>query len=103
MASLSAIPFGHAPTPSLQAASSMFCAARPASKETGPLPPTMTAITSAAPRTLSPAHTAAAVRSRASGEATTTNRQGWRFCELPLTRPASRMRCSTSGGIGRSA
>ena len=81
----------------------MFWAARPASNETGPFPATITAITSAAPRTLSAAHTAAAVRSRASGDSTTTKRHGWRFFELPLTRPASRIRRSTSGGIGRSA
>ena len=81
----------------------MFCAARPASKVTGPLPPTTTATTSAAPRTLAPFHTASAARSRVPGSATTTKRQGWRFFELPLTRPASRMRRSTSGSIGRSA
>ena len=34
---------------------------------------------------------------------TTTKRQGWRFFELPATRPASRMRRCTSSGIGRSA
>ena len=53
--SASAIPFGHEPTPSLDAASIMFCAARPASNAVGPLRPTAIATTSAAPRTLSPA------------------------------------------------
>src|SRR3954462_11104841 len=60
MAAGSEMPFGHAPTPSFHAASIMFCAARPASKETGPLPATISPTTSAAPRTLSAAHTASA-------------------------------------------
>ena len=38
VAARSGIPLGHEPTPSFHAASIMFCAARPASNDVGPLP-----------------------------------------------------------------
>ena len=52
-------PFGQEPMPSLWAASSMFWAARPASRASGPLPETTIATTSAAPRMFSGFQTAA--------------------------------------------
>ena len=52
-ASASAMPFGQDASPSAHAARRMLWAARPASKETGPLPVTRIAITRPAPRTFS--------------------------------------------------
>jgi len=54
-AAASATPLGHEPIPSPEAASIMFCAARPASRPVGPLPRTRIATASAAPRRLSDA------------------------------------------------
>ena len=95
------MPFGHDPMPSFEAASIMFCAARPASNAVGPLPPTTTATTSAAPSTLSEAYTHSAARSTNAGSRRTTKRRAWRFFELPATRPASRIRRCAPASIGR--
>ena len=81
----------------------MFCAARPASKSSGPRPLVTIAITSEAPRTLPGTYTRSARRSRSAGSATITNRQGWRLAELPASRPASSTRRTAACGIARSA
>ena len=44
--------------------------------------------------------TVSAIRSRRSREVGTTNVHGWRFFEEPDSRPASRMRSTTSSGSG---
>jgi hypothetical protein len=76
----------------------MFWEARPTSNPAAP--PTI-ATTSCAVATLRGAYTHSLSSCRF--DSTTTNSQRCLFCELPETRPASRMRCSTSGGIGVSA
>ena len=83
---------GRTTTPSFQAASSMFCAARPASKRTGPLPETTIATTSAAPWMLPGSNTVSEMRSRRSRAVGTTNVHGWRLPAEPDRRPASRIR-----------
>ena len=77
--SRSVIPFGQEARPSFHAASSMFWAARPASKDTGPFPATTTATTRPAPSTLSGAKTVDASASTTSRRSTTTNVHGCRF------------------------
>ena len=97
----SLMPFGHEPIPSACAASSMFCTARPASI---PAPPLITtATTKAAPRTLEGSKTDSATASTARSSRTTRNVHGWRFFALPARRPASRIRCSSSGSSGPAA
>ncbi len=94
-------PFGQDAMPSFQAASSMFCAARPASNETGPFPVTTTATTSPAPSTLSGTKTVAASASTRARLPATTNVHGCRFDAEPARRPASRIRVTTSSGAAR--
>ena len=97
-ASRSASPFGHDAMPSFQAASSMFCAARPASNDTGPFPVTTIATTRPAPRTLSGAKTVGASASTRARPSTTTKVHGCLFDAEPARRPASRIRVTTSSG-----
>jgi hypothetical protein len=78
----------------------MFCAARPASKEVGPLPDTIRATIRRAPRTLPGSKTASASRSRTAELSTTRKRHGCLFFALPASRPASRILRSDSGGMG---
>ena len=78
----------------------MFCATRPASKPDGLRASMASATHSAAPRRLSGTYTVSATRA---GSSITTKRQGWRFWELPVTRPASRICRTRASGRGRSA
>ena len=96
-------PFGQDPTPSFQAASIVFRAARPASKEVGPFPLTERATTSFAPGMLSSSYTCSATFWRSSALSTTRNRHGCLLLAFPASRPASRIRSTTSVGSSVSA
>src|SRR2546423_1618080 len=80
----------------------MFCIARPTSSRLPP-PEVAFATRSAALRPFPAAYTVSASCSRTSALSTTTNCHGCRLTALPASLPASRMRSTTSSGIGRSA
>src|SRR5262249_22337544 len=89
---------GQEPMPSFQAASIMFCAQRPASNACSVVW-TSTTI-AAAPASQRPCRLIRPSAARRSGSRITMKRFGSRFLELPVMRPAWRMRPRASSGTG---
>jgi hypothetical protein len=78
----------------------MFWVARPPSNAARGLSSTSIAMKSGVPARLPGAQIVDARASSTSRVCTTTKRHGWWFLALPLTRPASRIRRTTSSGTG---